>query len=111
MFGVRFNGAFTTEYAGIDNITGKIKDVVGTTGDGVAGIGTNPELRANTVYAQWDFVLSWDVELNNPATLAFSVLNVTDEEPPLDPNGLLTYNSGLYDGRGRMFRIQWMQGF
>ena len=50
MFGARFVGAFTEEYAGINNATGLVTDVVGTTGDGVAGIGTNPDLRANTTF-------------------------------------------------------------
>ena len=147
MFGVRFIGAFTEEYAGINNATGLIEDVVGTTGDGVAGIGTNPDFRANTIltyaqgdhrvratqrytagslnrdpnvleaafdegpYSQWDVSYSWEAPMNNPATLSFTILNLADEEPPLDPNGLLTYNAGLYDGRGRMFRVQWSQGF
>lgn len=147
MFGARFVGAFTEEYAGINNVTGLVTDVVGTTGDGVAGIGTNPDLRANTTftyakgahnvratlrytagsinldpnileaafdegpYNQWDLVYGWDLPLDNPATLSFSIINALDEEPPLDPNGLITYNAGLYDGRGRLFRLQWVQGF
>ena len=147
IFGARFIGSFTEEYAGIDNITGQIRDVVGTTGDGVAGIGTNPDLRANLIftygkgnhnfratmrhtagslnldpnileaafdegdYNQWDLVYNWDVPTRNPATLSFTLLNATDEEPPLDPNGLVTYNQGLYDGRGRMFRLMWNQAF
>jgi hypothetical protein len=48
---------------------------------------------------------------SNPGSLTFSVLNATDEEPPLTPNGLLTYNQGLFDGRGRMFRAMWSQSF
>ena len=147
VFGARFLGSFTEEYAGINNATGLITDVVGTTGDGVAGIGTNPDLRANLIftylkgnhnfratlrhtagsinldpnvledpfdegdYNQWDFVYNYDLPLSNPATLSFTILNVLDDEPPLDPNGLVTYNQGLYDGRGRMFRIMWNQGF
>jgi outer membrane receptor protein involved in Fe transport len=146
-FGARFMGSFTEEYAGIAAATGLVTDVVGTTGDGVAGIGTNPDLRANLIYTytkgdhnfratqrytagsqnldpnileapfdegsytQWDLVYNWALPLDNPATLTFSILNATDEEPPLDPNGLITYNAGLYDGRGRMFRLQWSQGF
>ncbi|MDX1562853.1 MAG: TonB-dependent receptor, partial [Gammaproteobacteria bacterium] len=147
VFGARFMGSWTTEYAGIDNVTGQIRDVVGTTGDGVAGIGTNPDFRANVIltygrdnhnfrltkryiagsenldpnvleapfdegpYSQWDFVYNLDFEFTNPATLSFAMLNVTDEDPPLDPNGLVTYNQGLYDGRGRMYRVMWNQAF
>jgi iron complex outermembrane receptor protein len=146
-FGTRFVGAFTTEYAGISSVTGQLTDVVGTDGFNVAGVGTNPDLRANLIvsygkgnhnvrgtfrytsgtertdpnpllanfdegsYTQLDLVYSYDLSLSNPATLTFSVLNATDEEPPLTPNGLLTYNQGLYDGRGRMARIAWSQGF
>jgi iron complex outermembrane receptor protein len=146
-FGTRFVGAFTTEYSGISSVTGELTDVVGTDGYNVAGVGTNPDLRANLIisygrgnqnvrgtfrytsgteltnpnpllanfdesaYTQLDLVYSWDAPLSNPATLSFSVLNATDEEPPLVPNGLLTYDQSLYDGRGRMFRVQWSQGF
>ena len=62
-------------------------------------------------YTQLDLVYNWNLPLDNPATLSFTVINATDEEPPLDPNGLITYNAGLYDGRGRMFRVMWNQGF
>jgi outer membrane receptor protein involved in Fe transport len=147
VFGARFIGSFTQEYAGINNVTGELQDAVGTTADGVAFLGTNPEVRANLIlsylkgnhnvrgtvrhtsgtenlspnileaafdegdYNQLDIVYSYDLPLRNPATLTFSVLNATDEEPPLDPNGLLTYNSGLYDARGRVYRLMWSQGF
>ena len=147
LFGVRYVGAFTNEYSGIDNATGQLRDVAGTDGDGVAGVGINPDLRANLIvtygkgdhnirgtfrytsgteltdtnpleaafdqssYTQLDLVYNWDLPLSNPATLSFTILNATDEEPPLDPNGLVTYNQGLYDGRGRMYRIMWNQGF
>lgn len=146
-FGVRYVGAFTEEYSGIDNITGQLRNVVGQDGDGVAGVGVNPDLRANLIltygkgahnvrgtfrytsgteltdtnplvqafdqssYTQLDLVYNWDLPLRNPATLSFVVLNATDEEPPLTPNGLITYNAGLFDGRGRMYRVAWNQGF
>ena len=159
-FGARFIGSFVEEYSGIDGVNddgvtpefrgrtaGTLRNVVGTDGDGVAGVSTNPDLRANLIltygrgnhnvrgtvryvsgitntdpnpledafdesaYTQLDLVYDWDVPMSRPATLSFTVLNATDEEPPLNPNGLITYNSGLYDGRGRMFRIMWNQGF
>ncbi|MBN1238906.1 MAG: TonB-dependent receptor [Gammaproteobacteria bacterium] len=74
---------------------------------------TNPLLQAfdEGAYTQLDLVYNWNLPLENPATLSFTMLNVTDEEPPLSPNGLITYNSGLYDGRGRMFRLMWRQTF
>ena len=62
-------------------------------------------------YTQLDLTYNWDVPLRMPATLSFTVLNATDEEPPLTPNGLVTYNQSLFDGRGRMFRVMWNQGF
>jgi iron complex outermembrane receptor protein len=147
IFGARFIGSFTQEYAGINNVTGELQDAVGTTADGVAFLGINPDLRANIIltyakgnhnvrgtirhtsgtentspnileaafdegdYNQLDLVYNYDLALSNPATLTFSILNATDEEPPLQPNGLLTYNTGLYDGRGRMYRVMWNQGF
>jgi iron complex outermembrane receptor protein len=146
-FGMRWIGAFTTRYAGISDTTGQIVDVVGTDGFNVAGVGTNPDLRANLIvtygkgnhnlrgtfrytsgteltdpnplralfdegsYTQLDLVYDWDLPLSNPATLSFTVLNATNEDPPLTPNGLITYNAGLYDGRGRMYRLMWRQGF
>ena len=158
--GARFIGSFVEEYSGIDGVNddgatpefrgrmaGTLRNVVGTDGDGVAGVSTNPDLRANLIltygrgnhnvrgtfryvsgitntdpnpledafdesaYTQLDVVYDWDVPMSRPATLSFTVLNITDEEPPLNPNGLITYNSGLYDGRGRMFRLMWNQGF
>ena len=146
-FGTRFIGSFTQEYSGIDAASGMLRNVVGQDGDGVAGVGINPDLRANLIltygrgdhdvrgtfrytsgteltdtnpleapfdegaYTQLDLVYNWNLPLDNPATLSFTVINATDEEPPLDPNGLITYNAGLYDGRGRMFRVMWNQGF
>jgi iron complex outermembrane receptor protein len=145
--GMRWIGAFTTRYAGISNVTGELVDVVGTDADGVAGVGVNPDLRANLIvsygtgnhnirgtfrytsgteltdtnpllakfdegsYTQLDLVYNWALPMRNPASLSFTVLNATDEAPPLTPNGLITYNAGLYDGRGRMFRLMWNQGF
>ena len=74
---------------------------------------TNPLLAGfdEGSYTQLDLVYNWDLNLRNPATLSFTILNATDEDPPLTPNGLITYNQGLYDGRGRMFRLMWNQGF
>jgi hypothetical protein len=147
LFGVRYIGAFTTEYSGIDSTTGQLRDCAGEDCDGIAGVGINPDLRANMIvtygkgnhnvrgtfrytsgtlltdtnpleqafdqssYTQLDLVYNYDLPTRNPATLSFTVLNATDEEPPLDPNGLVTYNQALYDGRGRMYRIMWNQGF
>ena len=63
-------------------------------------------------YTQLDLVYNWDLPFDrNPATLSFTILNVTDEDPPLTPNGLITYASNLFDGRGRMFRLMWNQSF
>ena len=62
-------------------------------------------------YTQLDFVYDWNLPIRNPATLSFTMINVTDEEPPLNPNGLITYTASLYDGRGRMYRVMWNQGF
>ena len=146
-FGARLIGSFTQEYSGIDNATGRLRNVVGQDGDGVAGITPNPDLRANLIltygrgnhdvrgtfryisgteltdtnplehsfdessYTQLDLVYNWELPLANPATLSFSMINATDEEPPLNPNGLITYTASLYDGRGRMYRVMWNQGF
>jgi iron complex outermembrane receptor protein len=147
IFGARFIGSFVQEYSGINNVTGELTDVVGTTGDGVAGISSNPEVRSNLIltygrgahrvrgtlrhtsgtinnapnalevlfdegdYNQLDLTYDWDLNLSNPATFSVAVLNATDEEPPLTPNGLITYNAGLYDGRGRLYRLMWNQNF
>jgi iron complex outermembrane receptor protein len=146
-FGVRYVGAFTQRYAGIDAQTGRLVDVVGTDGFAVNGVETNPDLRANLIvtyakgshdvrgsfrytsgteltdpnplrqafdessYTQLDFVYGWDAPTARPARLSVAVLNATDEEPPLSPNGLITYNAALYDGRGRMVRVGWNQSF
>lgn len=45
--GLQFNGSYVLKYAGIDSDTGELRDVAGTDGSGVAGVGANPELRAN----------------------------------------------------------------
>ena len=49
--GLRLNGAYVTRYAGTQT-DGSILDVVGTDGSGVAGVGTNPQLRGN-ITATW----------------------------------------------------------
>jgi iron complex outermembrane receptor protein len=64
-----------------------------------------------SAYTQLDLVYAWDVPTERAGRLSVAVLNVTDVEPPLSPNGLVTYNQALYDGRGRMFRVQWDQSF
>jgi len=62
-------------------------------------------------YTQLDLVYAWDAPTSLPGRLSVAVLNATDEEPPLSPNGLITYDPSLYDGRGRMLRLQWDQSF
>lgn len=146
-FGIRYIGAYTFEYSGIDNVSGQLRDCVGQDCDGIAGVTSNPDLRSNLIvtygrgphsvrgtfrytsgteltdtnpllaefdegsYTQLDLNYNLDLNMRNPATLSFTILNATDEEPPLVPNGLITYNAALYDGRGRMFRVMWNQGF
>ncbi len=80
---------------------------------GIENVDPNPlESRWDEgAYTQLDLVYDWDVPLSRPATLSFAMINATDEEPPLNPNGLVTYTQSLYDGRGRMFRLMWNQGF
>lgn len=74
---------------------------------------TNPDPNvANTSedsYTQWD--LSYTFYITPERSVTFSALNVTDEEPPLVANGLLTSNAGLYDPRGRMWRLALNYGF
>jgi iron complex outermembrane receptor protein len=73
----------------------------------------NPLVQAfdQSSYTQLDLVYNWQLDTRNPGSLSFTVLNITDEEPPLTPNGLITYNASLYDGRGRMYRLMYNMGF
>lgn len=84
-----------------------------TSGTELTNPDPNPDIQAfdESSYTQLDLVYSLDLNFANPATLSFSMLNVTDEEPPLVGNALLTYDPDLYDGRGRMFRLVWNQAF
>jgi outer membrane receptor protein involved in Fe transport len=62
-------------------------------------------------YVTLDLNYNYDLPTSNPSTLSIAVLNASDELPPLTPNGLITYNAGLYDGRGRLFRLMYNMGF
>jgi len=59
-FGIRLNGSYVNKYAGTDT-QGNIVDVVGTDGGNVAGVGTNPRLRAALIatYAKGDHSIRW----------------------------------------------------
>lgn len=69
---------------------------------------TNPDpLAADNgegSYTQVDLSYSYDLPTDNPSTLSLGMINALDREPPLVDNGLTTVNTGLYEGRGRLFR-------
>lgn len=79
--GLRLNGAWVNEYAGTDT-TGKLIDVVGTDGANVAGVGTNPRVRASLVgtYSLGDHALRWTsrftdgTKLRNPGAFQYNTI-------------------------------------
>lgn len=143
-FGIRLIGTYVDRYAGTAT-DGSIVDVVGTDGGNVAGVGTNPQRRANLIatltkgnhsarwttrytdgtklrnpgpfeyntddssWSQHDVVYTYFLPSSNEITLA--VLNLFDNETPLQANTLTTVNSDLYDPRGRMWRLSYTHSF
>jgi outer membrane receptor protein involved in Fe transport len=74
----------------------------------------NPDLTVeyNTSEASWtqhDVVYSYTLPSSNTFDLA--ILNITDNEPPLQANTLTTEDSRLYDPRGRMWRLSYNHSF
>ncbi len=142
--GVRLLATYVDRYAGTAT-DGSIIDVVGTDGGNVAGVGTNPQIRANLIatYLRGNHSLRWTARftdgttLRNPGAfeyntddsswtqhdvvytytlpnsneLNFAVLNLFDNEPPLQANTLTTVNSSLYDPRMRMMRVVYTHAF
>jgi outer membrane receptor protein involved in Fe transport len=43
--------------------------------------------------------------------VSLAILNVGDKEDPLVANTLTTTNSGLFDPRGRMYRVSYNYAF
>jgi iron complex outermembrane receptor protein len=142
-FGVRLLATYVDRYAGTAT-DGTIIDVVGTDGGNVAGVGTNPQIRANVITtfdkgnhsARWSTRFTDGTTLRNPGAfeyntddsswtqhdvvygysmgsgeLSVAVLNLFDNEPPLQANTLTTVNSSLYDPRGRMWRVVYDRSF
>jgi iron complex outermembrane receptor protein len=62
-------------------------------------------------YYQLDLTYAHKFNSKRPTSLTFALINATDAAPPLRPNGLITYDASLYDGRGRMFRMSYDFGF
>jgi iron complex outermembrane receptor protein len=66
----------------------------------------------NTSEASWtqhDLVYTYTLPSANELNVA--IINVGDNEPPLQANTLTTENSFLYDPRGRMYRVQYNHSF
>jgi iron complex outermembrane receptor protein len=144
LFGVRLLATYVDKYAGTAT-DGTLIDVVGTDGGNVAGVGTNPQIRANviTTYSKGNHGLRWTTRftdgttLRNPGAFEYNtdtsswtqhdvvytytlpssnevnlaVLNLFDNETPLQANTLTTVNSSLYDPRGRMIRLVYNHSF
>jgi len=58
-----------------------------------------------------DFLYTYTMPGNGDASVTVAILNVGDKEPPLVANTLTTTNSGLYDPRGRMYRVGYNMSF
>jgi len=58
-----------------------------------------------------DFLYSYTLPGNADSSVSLAILNVGDKEPPLVANTLTTTNSGLYDPRGRMYRVSYNYSF
>jgi iron complex outermembrane receptor protein len=75
----------------------------------------NPDPRGfedNTSEASWtthDVV--YDFTLPSSNLFSVAVLNIGDNEPPLQANTLTTVDSRLHDPRGRMFRLSYFHNF
>ena len=73
----------------------------------------NPLLAAfdESDYTQLDLTYSRDFGTRTNSRITFAIVNAADAEPPLRPNGLITYDASLYDGRGRMYRVMYNANF
>lgn len=80
--------------------------------DGIELLNPDLPVEANTSEASWtqhDVVYTYTLPSSNEFTLA--ILNITDNEPPLQANTLTTEDSRLYDPRGRMFKLSYDHNF
>lgn len=73
--------------------------------------------RANQIFSdegswvQHDVFYTYTLPTANESSFTLAILNVGDREPPLVMGSLTTVNSGLYDPRGRMWRLSYNFGF
>jgi len=58
-----------------------------------------------------DFLYTYNIPGNNDSSVSLAILNVGDKEDPLVANTLTTTNSGLFDPRGRMYRVSYNYAF
>ena len=78
-YGVRLLATYVDRYAGTAT-DGSIIDVVGTDGGNVAGVGTNPQIRANVIQtfsrgnhsARWSARFTDGTKLRNPGAFEYN---------------------------------------
>lgn len=58
-----------------------------------------------------DFLYTYNIPGNNDSSVSLAILNVGDKDSPLVANTLTTENSGLFDPRGRMYRLSYNYAF
>jgi iron complex outermembrane recepter protein len=58
-----------------------------------------------------DFVYSYTIPGNLDSSVTLSILNVSEKDSPLVANSLTTENGGLFDPRGRMYRLSYNLAF
>jgi iron complex outermembrane receptor protein len=67
----------------------------------------NPLVKGRTSeddYDQIDVTYTYTLPWAGNSSASLAILNITDNEPPVVANGLVTSNTSLYDARGRMWR-------
>ncbi|HWK54112.1 MAG TPA: TonB-dependent receptor, partial [Hyphomicrobiales bacterium] len=74
-----------------------------TDGYKVTSPNANP-LNSNASYSVWDLNYTYELPAQLGGSVTLAVINLGDRFPPLS-SGSLPFNAGLYDARGRMYKL------